>query len=146
MRSIKIKIISEHGDEMIPEYATSGASGMDIRACESGEIPAGEFKLVKTGLYLEIPVGYEAQIRPRSGLALKKGVTVLNTPGTIDSDYRGELGIILINHSKETFYFEKGDRISQMVFAEVIRADIEKSEKLETTDRADGGFGHSGVK
>jgi len=141
-----VRIISEHGAEFIPMYQTDGAAGMDIRAGESGEIEAGCFKLVKTGLKMAIPEGYEAQIRPRSGLALKQGVTVLNSPGTIDSDYRGEVGIILINHSKNTFKYEKGDRIAQAVFAKVARMDIQAVQTLDDTERSAGGFGHSGLK
>ncbi len=146
MPDITVRIISEHGEEFVPAYQTEGAAGMDIRAGESGEIEAGAFKLVKTGLRMAIPAGYEAQIRPRSGLALKQGVTVLNSPGTIDSDYRGEVGIILINHSKNTFIYEKGDRIAQAVFAKVTRVSIQPADTLDDTERSEGGFGHSGVR
>ncbi|MCD8490544.1 MAG: dUTP diphosphatase [Geovibrio sp.] len=146
MPDITVRIISEHGEEFVPAYQTEGAAGMDIRAGESGEIEAGAFKLVKTGLRMAIPAGYEAQIRPRSGLALKQGVTVLNSPGTIDSDYRGEVGIILINHSKNTFIYEKGDRIAQAVFAKVTRVSIHSADTLDDTERSSGGFGHSGVR
>lgn len=146
MPDITVRIISEHGEEFVPAYQTEGAAGMDIRAGESGEIEAGAFELVKTGLKMAIPAGYEAQIRPRSGLALKQGVTVLNSPGTIDSDYRGEVGIILINHSKNTFRYEKGDRIAQAVFAKVTRVSIQSADTLDDTERSSGGFGHSGVR
>ncbi|WP_265821532.1 dUTP diphosphatase [Geovibrio ferrireducens] len=146
MPDITVRIISEHGEEFVPAYQTEGAAGMDIRAGESGEIEAGAFKLVKTGLRMAIPAGYEAQIRPRSGLALKQGVTVLNSPGTIDSDYRGEVGIILINHSRNTFRYEKGDRIAQAVFAKVTRVSIQSADTLDDTERSSGGFGHSGVR
>ncbi|MGE4498208.1 MAG: dUTP diphosphatase [Deferribacterales bacterium] len=146
MSDITVRIISEHGEEFVPAYQTEGAAGMDIRAGESGEIEAGAFKLVKTGLRMAIPAGYEAQIRPRSGLALKQGVTVLNSPGTIDSDYRGEVGIILINHSKNTFRYAKGDRIAQAVFAKVTRVSIQPADTLDDTERSSGGFGHSGVR
>lgn len=146
MSNITVRIVSEHGEDFLPAYQTEGSAGMDLRAGESGEIKAGCFKLIKTGLKMEIPCGYEAQVRPRSGLALKHGVTVLNAPGTIDSDYRGEVGVILINHSDNDFIFEKGDRIAQVVFAKVARAQIIDSDLLNKTERASGGFGHSGVK
>lgn len=114
-------------------------------ASHSGEIESGKYALVKTGISIELPEGYEAQVRPRSGLALKQGVTVLNTPGTIDADYRGEIGVILINHSNVTFTYEKGDRIAQMVIAPVVQAKFEAVEDLSDTDRGAGGFGHTGV-
>lgn len=143
MQDVVICIKSE--DNQIPVYITEGSAGADLMANESGVIKSGEVKLVKTGIFIEIPVGYEAQVRPRSGLALKYGVTVLNAPGTIDSDYRGEVGVVLINHSKNDFFYNKGDRIAQMVFSEVVRAKFKKSENISETDRGTGGFGHSGV-
>jgi dUTP pyrophosphatase len=146
MSDITVKIVSQEGENHIPAYQTDGAAGMDLRSSESGVIEAGAFKLVKTGLRMAIPEGYEAQIRPRSGLALKHGVTVLNSPGTIDSDYRGEVGIILINHSDKKFHFEKGDRIAQAVFAKVTRVSVRAAKTLDDTERSEGGFGHSGVK
>lgn len=145
MGKIVVRIKTAEGAEL-PEYATPGASGMDIRAAEMAVIPAGGYGAVGTGLYLEIPSGYEAQVRPRSGLALKHGVTVLNAPGTVDSDYRGEVRIILINHSKEDFAIEPGDRIAQMIFAAAIHADLLRSDELNETKRASGGFGSTGRK
>lgn len=129
-----------------PAYATPGASGMDVRAAEAAAIPAGGYISVGTGIYLEMPVGCEAQVRPRSGLALKYGVTVLNAPGTIDSDYRGEVRIILINHGKEDFPIEPGDRIAQIVFATVAQVELENTCDLNETARAAGGFGSTGRK
>ena len=143
MQDVLIRIKSE--DRLIPVYVTEGSAGADLMANESGVIESGEIKLVKTGVFLEIPEGYEAQVRPRSGLALKHGVTVLNAPGTIDSDYRGEVGVILINHSKNDFFYNKGDRIAQLVFSKVIRAKFVKTEEISETQRGRGGFGHSGV-
>ncbi|MDD4838289.1 MAG: dUTP diphosphatase, partial [Synergistaceae bacterium] len=115
-------------------------------AAEAAVIPAGERGCVGTGLFFEMPLGCEAQVRPRSGLALKHGVTVLNTPGTIDSDYRGEIKVILINHGREDFRIEPGDRIAQIVFAEVTQVDLEKAEELDETERSSGGFGSTGRK
>jgi dUTP pyrophosphatase len=119
---------------------------MDIRACESIEILPGEFKTVGTGLFVEIPSGYEGQVRPRSGLAARHGVTVLNSPGTIDSDYRGEIRVTLINHGKEVFAVSRGDRIAQIVFAPATRALLEESDGLSDSVRASGGFGSTGIK
>lgn len=131
----------------LPHYATDGAAGMDLIANEEKTIYFGEAEMVKTGLFLEIPQGYEAQIRPRSGLALKNGITVLNAPGTIDSDYRGEIGVILINLNRygREYLIHPGDRIAQLVFAPAIRADLEEAD-LSDTDRGEGGFGSTGVK
>ncbi|UOD34865.1 dUTP diphosphatase [Deferribacteraceae bacterium V6Fe1] len=139
---VKVKALD---NLLIPEYATDGAAGADLKSAEDGVIKPGEVKLVKTGLFLEIPDGYEGQVRPRSGLALKFGVTVLNSPGTIDSDYRGEVGVILINHGKENFSYKKGDRIAQLVFSKVIKAKFETAEQINSTARGAGGFGHTGV-
>lgn len=139
-------VVYVKGDQkQIPVYITEGSAGADLMANESGLIKQGEIKLIKTGIFLEIPEGYEAQVRPRSGLAIKHGVTVLNAPGTIDSDYRGEVGVILINHSKNDFFYNKGDRIAQLIFSEVIRAKFVKTENISETERGVGGFGHSGV-
>lgn len=142
---VKIRVINRSGNPL-PEYGTAHAAGMDIRAWTKGEevISPGEVKLIHTGIYMELPEGYEAQIRPRSGLALKHGITVLNTPGTIDADYRGEVGIILINHSKEDFVIRNGDRICQMIISRHEVAEWEETEKLQETDRGAGGFGHTG--
>ncbi|MDR2400705.1 MAG: dUTP diphosphatase [Deferribacteraceae bacterium] len=128
----------------LPEYKTPNASGMDIAAYEGGVIPPGGRKLIPTGLFLEIPVGYEAQVRPRSGLALKHGIGFLNAPGTIDSDYRGELQVLLYNSSDEPFHYSKGDRIAQIVFAKVARANLIPSVSLSDTERGSGGFGSTG--
>lgn len=139
---------SEFADIPIPEYATAGSSGMDLRAAVSESIilKSGEFTLVPTNLVVEIPHGYELQVRPRSGLAAKNGIGVLNGPGTIDSDYRGEIKVILFNFGKNDFTINRGDRIAQMVLAKVYAAKITVSSELNNTARGDGGFGHSGVK
>lgn len=130
----------------IPMYASIGAAGADVRAHlkENLVIPAGSSALVPTGIRFAIPEGYEVQVRPRSGLALKKQITVLNTPGTIDSDYRGEVGVILMNHGKEDFVVEPGMRIAQIVLAPVVRATFILSPELIGTERGKGGFGHTG--
>lgn len=132
----------------LPHYATTQSAGMDIRANLDRPIVLKPLQrcLVPTGLFMALPEGYEAQIRPRSGLALKKGVTVLNTPGTIDADYRGEVGIILINLSQEDFVIEDGERIAQMVIARYEQAEWIAVDVLDETERGAGGFGHSGVK
>jgi len=140
--TVKIKADDK---SLIPEYKSTLAAGVDLMSSGDGEIASGEYTLVKTGISIELPEGYEAQVRPRSGLALKQGVTVLNTPGTIDADYRGEIGVILINHSSETFTYKKGDRIAQMVIAPVVQADFIQVDDLSDTDRGSGGFGHTGV-
>ena len=131
----------------LPEYATILSAGMDIRA--NLELPIklspGDHCLVPTGLYISLPEGFEAQIRPRSGLALKKGITVLNSPGTIDADYRGEIGVILINLSSKDFVIEDGERIAQMVIAKHETIEWETVEELPSTERGEGGFGHTGV-
>ena len=145
MSKMKVKIKADAGISR-PGYATPGSSGLDLRAAEAAVIPAGERGCVGTGLFFEMPLGCEAQVRPRSGLALKHGVTVLNTPGTIDSDYRGEIKVILINHGREDFRIEPGDRIAQIVFAEVTQVDLEKAEELDETERSSGGFGSTGRK
>ena len=142
-----IKIINRSSNPM-PRYESLQAAGMDIR-CHIAEpivLQPLERKLLPTGLFIELPVGYEAQIRPRSGLALKRGLTVLNTPGTIDADYRGEIGVILINLSDQPQTIEPGERICQMVIAQHEHVEIEEVEVLSETQRGAGGFGHSGVK
>ncbi|MEM1339394.1 MAG: dUTP diphosphatase [Bacteroidota bacterium] len=143
---MKVKIINKSGNPL-PTYETKGAAGVDLRAdiLESILLQPLERAIVKTGIFLELPIGYEAQIRPRSGLAAKKGITVLNSPGTIDADYRGELGVILVNLSNEAFTIENGDRIAQMVIAKHERADWVEVEELNTTTRGSGGFGSTGV-
>lgn len=130
----------------LPEYATPGASGIDLRSVESITIQPGSWGFVGTGLHLEIPRGYEAQVRSRSGLALKKGIMVLNTPGTIDSDYRGEVRVILMNLGREAFEIQPGDRVAQMVFCPVVRVEWEETDRLSSTVREAGGFGSTGSK
>lgn len=142
-----IQIINKSNNKL-PEYATSQSAGMDLRAnIEKSIILAPlERKLISTGLHIALPVGYEAQVRPRSGLALKHGITVLNTPGTIDADYRGDIGIILINLSNESFEVKPGERIAQLVICSHEKAEWKLVDTLDSTDRNDGGFGHSGTK
>ena len=132
----------------LPSYATVASAGMDLRANLDSPITLKPLQriLVPTGLYMALPVGYEAQVRPRSGLALKKGITVLNTPGTIDADYRGEVGVILVNLSAEEFVIEDGERIAQLVIARHEQVEWQPVEVLEETQRGAGGFGHSGTK
>ena len=145
--SVQIDIINK-SPHPLPAYATEGASGMDIRAYLSEDISLAPLQrvLVPTGIYLSIPAGYEVQVRPRSGLALKQGLTCLNTPGTIDADYRGEVGVILINLSAETQVVRDGDRIAQLVVQRVARAEWRVVEVLAETERNAGGFGHTGVQ
>ena len=145
MTSVQIKIVNTSANPL-PQYATVGSSGMDVRAALNTPITLKplERTLIPTGLFIEIPYGYEAQIRPRSGLAIKQGITCLNTPGTIDSDYRGEIKIILINLSAEEQVINPGDRIAQMIIQKVEKADLETVEFLNETERSVGGFGHTG--
>ena len=131
-------------DARLPEYATYGASGMDIYTPALIKMEPFERKLVWTGLRIAVPEGYEAQIRPRSGLALKKGLTLLNSPGTIDSDYRGEIGIIMINFSQEKVILEKGERVAQMVICPIIKVKLRPTKELDDTHRGEGGFGSTG--
>ena len=147
MNEINIKIIN-NSDNELPQYATAGAAGMDLRAfvTEPVILKSLERKLIPTGLFIEIPEGYEGQVRPRSGLAIKHGLTCLNSPGTVDSDYRGELKVILINLSQEEHRVENGDRIAQMVFSQVQKANLQPVSGLESTGRNEGGFGHTGHK
>lgn len=145
--TIKIKKISKDFEDIeLPTYATSGSSGMDIRAAikEIIIIKKGEIALVPTNLSVEIPKGYEIQVRPRSGLAIKHGIGVLNSPGTIDADYRGEIKIILFNFSKEDFTISRGDRIAQIVLSKVYIAKLIKTNDLAESSRGEGGFGHTG--
>ncbi len=144
---MEIKIVNKSQNEL-PAYSTIHSAGMDLRAnlTEPVVLKPLERKLIPTGLFIELPVGYEAQIRPRSGLALKKGITVLNSPGTIDADYRGEICVILINLSGEEFVIENGERICQMVVASHETVEWQLVEKLEETKRGEGGFGHTGKK
>ncbi|NCU17028.1 dUTP diphosphatase [Pallidibacillus pasinlerensis] len=142
--NLKVKLV--HKDAKLPFYANPGDAGLDLYSVEDKVIQPGEAELVATGLAIELPEGTEAQVRPRSGLALKHAVTVLNSPGTIDEGYRGEIKVILINHGKEPFKVEKHMRIAQMVIAPVTRVAIIQVEGLSDTTRGEGGFGSSGVK
>lgn len=144
---MEVKIVN-HSDNPLPEYSTSSSAGMDLRANLDQDVRLKplERKLIPTGLFIELPQGFEAQIRPRSGLALKKGISVLNTPGTIDADYRGEIGIILVNLSSEEFVIKNGERICQMVINKVEAIKWKQVGSLEETVRGAGGFGHTGTK
>lgn len=143
---MEVKIINRSSNPL-PHYKTAQAAGMDLQAYleQSIVIHPGARTLVPTGLYLQLPDGFEAQVRPRSGLALKSGITVLNSPGTIDADYRGEVGVILINHSNEPFEIQTGDRIAQLVIAPVLQAIWQEVEDLTATERGAGGFGSTGI-
>ena len=147
MTILKIKKLENLGDLPLPKYETNGSAGMDLVAsiAENIILKPSEIKLVNTGIAIALEHGYEAQIRPRSGLALKNGITVLNTPGTVDSDYRGEICVILINHSKVDFVISRGMRIAQMVIAKHEQATIKIVENLDETQRGSGGFGSTGV-
>jgi len=144
---MNINIINKSG-QALPHYETASSAGMDLRACIDAPIVLKPFErtLIKTGLFIEVPVGYEAQVRPRSGLALKKGIMLPNSPGTIDADYRGEVGVILLNASQEDFIIENGDRIAQLVVAKHERVEWIPVEQLSSTKRDAGGFGSTGVK
>ena len=144
---VKVKIVNK-GHQQLPAYATSQSAGMDLRANieEPIELQPLERRLIPTGLFMALPDGYEAQVRPRSGLALKHGITVLNTPGTIDADYRGEVGVIIVNLSNTPFTIEPGERVAQMVIAKYEQAALEEVEVLDETERGAGGYGHSGRK
>ena len=143
---LKIKVVNK-GHQQLPAYATSQSAGMDLRANLDAPVVLRplERKLIKTGLFIALPEGYEAQVRPRSGLALKHGITVLNTPGTIDADYRGEIGVVLVNLSQEDFTVEDGERIAQIVIQPYVAAAFEITEELENTERGAGGFGSTGT-
>lgn len=144
---LEVKVVNK-GNQPIPTYATSNSAGMDLRANIDAPITLMPFerRLIPTGLYISLPEGYEAQIRPRSGLALKHGITVLNTPGTIDADYRGEIGVILINLSKDEFVINPSERIAQMIINKHETIEFTIVETLDETDRGEGGFGHTGTK
>lgn len=144
---VKIKIVNR-GSQQLPVYATPESAGMDLRAniTEPIVLHPLERRIIPTGLYIALPPGYEAQVRPRSGLAFKHGITVLNSPGTIDSDYRGELGVLLVNLSNEDFTVEAGERIAQMVIARHEQGEFVEVEELDDTERGAGGYGHTGVK
>lgn len=147
MAMIQIKVINK-GHQELPVYATSQSAGMDLRANIDAPVVLQpmERRLVSTGLYIALPVGFEAQVRPRSGLALKHGLTVLNSPGTIDADYRGEIMVLLINFSNEPFTINDGERVAQMVIARHEQAEFVEVETLDETERGEGGYGHTGVK
>jgi dUTP pyrophosphatase len=147
---MKIKVFNNSQNEL-PQYATPQSAGLDLRADIKQDIILfpGERILVPTGLHIQLPVGYEAQVRPRSGLAIKKGITCLNSPGTIDADYRGDVGVVLINHGSESFTIKPGERIAQMVIAKHETAEwepVESMDELEETERGSGGYGHTGIK
>jgi dUTP pyrophosphatase len=146
---VKIKRIrpQEDSDLPSPRYMTEKSSGMDLYAAVNGEIflNPGQRRLIPTGIAVSVPEGYEAQVRPRSGLALRDGITLANTPGTIDADYRGEVGVLLINHGEKPFQVKRGDRVAQMVIVPVAKAELEWVEDLDETPRSGGGFGHTGI-
>lgn len=144
---MQIKIINT-SQHPLPNYETIASAGMDLRAnlSEPITLKSLERTIVKTGLFIELPIGYEAQVRPRSGLAAKKGITVLNSPGTVDADYRGEIGVILVNLSREDFIIENGERIAQLIIAKHERAEWTEVDELSETSRGEGGFGSTGVK
>ena len=144
---VKIKIVNR-GRQQLPAYATELSAGMDLRANidESITLNPMERRIIPTGLYMALSPGYEAQVRPRSGLALKHGITVLNSPGTIDADYRGEIGVLLVNLSNEPFVITEGERIAQMVIARHEQGQFEEVGQLDQTERGEGGYGHTGVK
>ena len=142
---MEIRFVRLYSSAVIPNYAHDGDSGVDLFSIEDKILNPGESALIKTGIALEIPLGYEAQVRPRSGLALKHSITVLNTPGTIDAGYRGEIGVILINHGTNWFQVTAGMKIAQLVFAPVVRADLIEVNELSDTVRGVGGFGSTGI-
>lgn len=148
MKNISVKIVN-NSHHPLPAYSTIGSAGMDVRAyLPNGPIVLKpmERRLIPTGLHIELPQGYECQIRPRSGLALKHGLTIVNSPGTIDADYRGEIGVILMNLSQDEFIVNDGERICQMVVKEYTRVEWVQTESLSSSERGEGGFGHTGVK
>lgn len=146
METIKVKIINR-SHHPLPEYATPGSAGMDVRAFLKEPVTLGplERALIPTGLYMQLPHGYECQIRPRSGLAIKHGISLVNTPGTVDADYRGEIGVIVINLSNEPFTINDGEGICQMVIKEYTRVDWEPVDRIDETERGHGAFGHTGL-
>lgn len=147
MNKVTIKVVNT-GNQELPKYQTPQSAGMDLRAdiTEAIELKPLERKLIPTGLHIQLPDGYEAQVRPRSGLALKYGVTVLNTPGTVDGDFTGNVGVVLINLSNTPFIISSGERIAQLVISPVVQAELVEVKELEETERGDSGFGHTGVK
>ena len=147
MQTIRINIVNT-SDNPLPAYATSGSAGMDLRACLTAPVTLQplERQLIPTGLFIELPEGYEGQMRPRSGLAIKQGLTCLNSPGTVDADYRGELKVILVNFSNTAQVINHGDRIAQLVIAKTERAELILADQLNESARGNGGFGHTGIK
>lgn len=147
MNKVTIKVVNT-GNQELPKYQTSQSVGMDLRAdiAEAIELKPLERKLIPTGLHIQLPDGYEAQVRPRSGLALKHGITVLNTPGTVDGDFTGNVGVVLINLSDTPFIINSGERIAQLVISPVVQAELVEVKELEETERGGGSFGHTGVK
>jgi dUTP pyrophosphatase len=145
---LKVKRLEGSEDLPLPAYESEGSSGMDIRACvkEPLMLGPGEIRLIPTGLVFSLPPGYEAQVRPRSGLALRHGIGMVNSPGTIDSDYRGEVGVILVNWGTEPYRIERGHRIAQLVISRVSRAEVMEVVEVDETPRGEGGFGHTGVR
>ena len=148
MLNVKVKVLPHGKGLPLPKYMSDHAAGMDLYAAVEATtiIAPGGWKLVPTGLAIALPDGYEAQVRPRSGLALKQGVSILNTPGTVDADYRGEVGVILMNHSQQDLVINRGDRIAQMIINKIERIEFEEVAELPTTERGAGGFGHTGNK
>ena len=147
MLKVKVKRLPHGMDLSLPTYMSVHAAGMDLYAAVKDEttIPPGEWRLIPSGISIALPDGYEAQVRPRSGLALRQGVSILNTPGTVDADYRGEVGVILMNHSKENLVIRRGDRIAQMIINKIERIEFEEVSELPESDRSSGGFGHTGL-
>ncbi|MEE8637485.1 MAG: dUTP diphosphatase [Candidatus Margulisiibacteriota bacterium] len=147
MLKVKVKRLPHGMDLSLPTYMSVHAAGMDLYAAvkDKTTIPQGEWRLIPTGISIALPDGYEAQVRPRSGLALRQGVSILNTPGTVDADYRGEVGVILMNHSKENLIIRRGDRIAQMIINKIERIEFEEVSELPESDRSSGGFGHTGL-
>jgi dUTP pyrophosphatase len=143
--TVRLRQVGRRGPPLdLPRYETAGAAGLDLRADEPVTLAPGERRLVPTGLALELPAGFEGQVRPRSGLAVRHGVGMVNAPGTIDSDYRGEVGVVLVNHGQAPVSFARGDRIAQLVIAPVVQAELELVEELSQSDRGAGGFGSTG--
>ena len=144
---VQIKVVNK-GNQPLPKYQTSQSAGMDLRANIDAPVLLKPLdrKLIPTGLHIALPEGYEAQIRPRSGLVIKNGITIINTPGTIDPDYRGDVGVILVNISNEDFVVQPGDRIAQMIINKFEQAEFEVVEELDETERGEGGYGHTGIK
>lgn len=141
-----VRVVNK-GRHPLPEYATAHSAGLDLRANLDAPVTLapGEYRLIPTGLYMELPEGTEAQVRPRSGLAFKHGITVLNSPGTIDADYRGEIGVLLINHGKQPFTVNDGERVAQLVISQYVRVGLEENADLRASERGTGGFGHTGT-